>query len=216
MKIHPTAKYFIILLLFSSTLTGCKYIATVFYGISTPREVTYKKIEKKKNKYCLHYFDHYNITEKGFYSYFDVLSKNNFSTSITRFLIFKDGKLLQPVVEKVCPAEDRKFISNLQDSASYICMDSVFLSGFVNNDNFYDFNSEEFQQKNKDKDFTIILYWATFAGKFNKIITADLAQTIKDCIENKGLNAYVFYVNLDVKEDWKEKDFKTETAGKVK
>ena len=201
---HSMQKYFVVFVLLL-TLTSCKaIIAKVFYGVSTPKEKTFKQIEKKKNKYDLDYFKHYYITEKGFYSYFDVLSKNNFQTNVTRFLIFKDGKLLKPIVAKVCPTEDIKFIKNLPDSASYISMNSVFLSDFVNNNNFYNFNSEEFEQENKDKEYTIILYWATFAGKFNKNI-AELAQITKDCIENKGLNAHVFYVNLDIKEGWTEK-----------
>jgi len=29
--------------------------------------------------------------------------------------------------------------------------------------------------------------------------------TTKDCIENNGLNAYAFYINLDVKEGWSDK-----------
>ena len=190
MKIYQAKKYFIFLLL-SIGLIGCKPILMAFYGISTPKEVTNKKIEKKKIKYALDYFKHYNITEKGFYSYFDVLAKNNFKTNPTRFLIFKDGKLLQPIVAKVCPTEDYQFIKNLPDSVSYIVIDSVFLSDFVNSNNLYNFNNEEFEQENKDKEFTIILYWATFAGKFNKTITAQLAQAVK---ENKNLSVHAFYV----------------------
>ena len=193
------------------TLTSCKPIIMAFYGISVPKEKTDKQIEKKKNKYGLDYFKHYHITEKGFYSYFDILAKNNFQTNVARFLIFKDGKLLQPIVTKVCPTEDIKFIKNLPDSASYISMDSVFLSDFANNNNFYNFNSEEFEQENKNKEYTIILYWAIFAGKFNEN-SAELAQAVKDGIENKGLKAHVFYVNLDVKKDWNEKRFEKKTT----
>jgi len=201
---------FIIIFVLLFTLTNCKLILSrVVYGVSNPKEKTDKQIEKKKDKYGLDYFKHYYITEKGFYSYFDVLTKNNFTTSITRFLIFRDGKLLQPISQlKNCPTEDCKFIKNLPDTISYISIDSAFLSDFVNNSNIYNFNGEEFEQENKDKEYTIILYWATWAGKFNKSITAELAQATKDCIDSKNLNAHVFYVNLDVKRDWNEKKFK--------
>jgi hypothetical protein len=198
-------KKIILLAFLLLTLTGCKPIIMAFYGISPPKEISNKKIEKKKKKYDLDYFKHYYITEKGFYHYFDVLAKNNFKTNPTRFLIFKNGKLLQPIVAKVCPTEDYKFIKNLPDSMLYIVIDSIFLSNFVNNDNLYNFNIEEFEQENKNKEFTIILYWATFAGKFNKTITAQLAQAVK---ENKRLSVHAFYVNLDIKEDWKEKTYK--------
>lgn len=180
-------------------------ILTLFFGISTPKEVTTKKIDKKIKQYHLNYFKHYYITEEGFFSYFNILNKNNLGTSVTRTLIFKNGKLLQPKGINTCSSEQNVFIRNLHDSTSYISIDSVFLSDFVNRNNITNFDSNEFKQENSNKEFTIILYWATFSGVMNKDITAQLAQTTKKCIENNGLNAHVFYINLDVKEGWSNK-----------
>ena len=198
-------KHLFVILIVSLTLTGCMPIFTVFFGISKPKEVSTKKIEKKINQYGLDYFNHYYITEEGFFSYFNILNKNNLSTSVTRILIFKEGKLLQPRVINGCSSQRDGFIRSLQDSSSYISIDTVLLSDFVNSTNLSDFNINEFQQMNEDKEFTIILYWATFAGILNKNITAQLAKTTKDCIDNNGLNAHVFYINLDVKEGWSDR-----------
>lgn len=198
-------KHLFVILIVSLTLTGCMPILTVFFGISKPKEVTTKKIEKKINKYGLDYFKHYYITEEGFFSYFDILNKNNLSTSVTRVLIFKEGKLLQPRVINGCSSQRDGFIRSLQDSTFYISIDTVVLSDFVNSSNLSNFNINEFQQINEGKEFTIILYWATFSGIYNKNITAQLAETTKDCIDNNGLNAHVFYINLDVKEGWSDR-----------
>ena len=198
-------KIFFIILIVALILTGCMPVLTVFFGISKPKEVTTKKIEKKIYKYGLDYFNHYYITEEGFFSYFDILNKNNLSTSVTRVLIFKEGKLLQPNIIKGCSSQRDGFIRNLQDSTSYISIDTVLLSDFVNSTNLSNFDTNEFEQENAGKEFTIMLYWATFSGVFNKNITAQLAQTTKDCVENKDLNAHVFYINLDVKEGWSDR-----------
>jgi len=198
-------KHLFVILIVSLTLTGCMPILTVFFGISKPKEVTTKKIEKKINKYGLDYFKHYYITEEGFFSYFDILNKNNLSTSVTRVLIFKEGKLLQPRVINGCSSQRDGFIRSLQDSTFYISIDTVVLSDFVNSSNLSNFNINEFQQINEGKEFTIILYLATFSGIYNKNITAQLAETTKDCIDNNGLNAHVFYINLDVKEGWSDR-----------
>ncbi|MDY0015084.1 MAG: hypothetical protein RBS13_02645 [Bacteroidales bacterium] len=197
--------YFVIILIFALTLTGCMPVLTLFTGISKPKEVTSKKLNKKIDKYGLDYFKHYYITEEGFFSYFSILNKNNLSTSVTRVLIFKEGKLLQPRVINGCSSQQVGFIRNLNDSTSYISIDSVYLSDFVNSTNLSTFDTNEFKQENAAKEFTIILYWATFSGIYNKNITAQLAQTTKDCIENKNLNAHVFYINLDVKEGWSDR-----------
>lgn len=198
-------KFLLVILIVALTLTGCMPILTVFFGISKPKEVTTKKIEKKINKYGLDYFKHYYITEEGFFSYFDILNKNNLSTNTTRVLIFKEGKLLQPNVINGCSSQRDGFIRSLQDSTSYLSIDTVLLSDFVNSTYLSNFDTNDFLQKNADKEFCIILYWATFSGIFNKNITAQLAQTTKDCIDNKGLNAHVFYINLDVKEGWSDR-----------
>ncbi len=196
---------FVIFLISTLLLTGCMPVLTLFTGISKPKEVTSKKLNKKIDKYGLDYFKHYYITEEGFFSYFDVLKKNNLETSVTRVFIFKNGKLLQPKVINGCSSKRDRFIRNLHDSTSYISIDSVYLSDFVNIANIYHFDSNEFKQENTNKEFTIILYWATFSGVLNKNITSQLAQTTKDCIENKNLNAHVFYINLDVKEGWSDR-----------
>jgi hypothetical protein len=198
-------KIFFIILIVALILTGCMPVLTVFFGISKPKEVTTKKIEKKIYKYGLDYFNHYYITEEGFFSYFDILNKNNLSTSFTRVLIFKEGKLLQPAVINGCSSQRDGFIRSLQDSTSYISIDTVLLSDFVNSTHLSNFDTNDFLQKHTGKEFCIILYWATFAGVLNKNITAQLAQTTKDCIENEGLNAHVFYINLDVKEGWSDR-----------
>lgn len=198
-------KYFLVILLLTLLLAACMPMLTVFFGISKPKEVTMKKIEKKISKYGLDYFKHYYITEEGFFSYFDILNKNNLSTSVTRVLVFKEGKLLQPTEINGCSSQRDGFIRTLQDSTSYISIDTVLLSDFVNSTNLSNFDINEYQQMNAGKDFTIVLYWASFSGVLNKNITAQLAQTTKDYIDNKGLNAHVFYVNLDVKEGWSDR-----------
>ncbi|HON20223.1 MAG TPA: hypothetical protein PLW70_02660 [Bacteroidales bacterium] len=198
-------KYFLVILLLTLLLAACMPMLTVFFGISKPKEVTMKKIEKKISKYGLDYFKHYYITEEGFFSYFDILNKNNLSTSVTRVLVFKEGKLLQPTEINGCSSQRDGFIRTLQDSTSYISIDTVLLSDFVNSTNLSNFDINEYQQMNAGKDFTIVLYWASFSGVLNKNITAQLAQTTKDCIDKKGLNAHVFYINLDVKEGWSDR-----------
>jgi hypothetical protein len=78
-------KYLFVILIVYLTLTGCMPIFTVFFGISKPKEVSTKKIEKKINQYGLDYFNHYYITEEGFFSYFNILNKTIFQQVLQGF-----------------------------------------------------------------------------------------------------------------------------------
>ena len=197
--------HIIILFVFLFTLTGCRPMLSLFFGISKPKPKSAATIERRIDRYDLHYFKHYSVTQTGFKHYFNTLLNLNIKTSVTRVLIFKDNKLLRPseiaIAKDACSSERSEFIKNLQDSTYYISMDSVLLSDFVNSDNLQDFDVDKFEQENS-KEFTVIIYWATFAGVLNRNSSRELAKTARDCIENNGLSAHVFYVNLDKKKDW--------------
>ena len=197
--------HIIILFIFLFTLAGCRPMLCLFFGISKPKPKSATAIERRVDRYSLHYFKHYSVTKIGFDNYFNTLLKHKLKTNVTRVLIFKNNKLLQPRTIENCNSDGVVLIRNLQDSSFYFSMDSVVLSDFVNSDNLQDFNVDEFERENSSKEFTIIIYWATFAGVLNRDGTGQLVKTAHSCVKNNGLSAHVVYVNLDMKKDW-EKD----------
>jgi hypothetical protein len=196
-------KIYIILIALTASIVfdSCMPVLKMLFGVSIPKEVTQGKIAKKIHKYQLYYFDHYNITEEGFLSYINGFPKDE-GIKFCRVLIFKEGKLLQPDTIKSCNSERSGFVRNLQDSTNYVVIDSVLLDSFINENNLSDFDQAKFEMEIKNKEFVIILYWATFCGILNKTIVNQIAQTAKECIDEKGLNAKTIYVNMDIKTGW--------------
>lgn len=189
----------IVLLFLAVSFSSCMVVAAMF-GISHPHEISEKKLQRKIDKYHLNTFQHLNITEVGFWSFFEIVRSKEIPHGIHDMFIFKDGKMIYPewYMEK-CPIYRYAFVASLRDSStSYLTIDSVRLQDFINKQSIVEYDAFV---ETDTSDFVILLHWGDFAGFANKFHTTKAVPELKNAIDS-GVSASVYFVNLDVKEDW--------------
>lgn len=187
----------IILLVFFLVSTGCSSILAGFLGMSYPKAISEKKLERKQKKYKLNEFTHCSVTEDGFWNYMRTCQ------DVNSVQVFKSGKLIVPKVsageKSSCPVVVGRFIDFLLDSTTYETIDSVKLTDYFNSKYIADYENVKFENSTQ---YVILVYWASFVGFLNRQNTKkEYAASISHLLES-GFAAEVRYVNYDVKEGW--------------
>ncbi len=187
-KIHLTLILFTLII----TLNSCSIALRLAYGIHKPKIVSSNKITRKAKQYHLKYFDHYSVTVNGFYIY------TTLNNSFNGFLIFNsNGKLIVPRDTVFCSGEKGKFLYNFKDTSQSVVIDTIDISKFLVE--LRTLSGDSVTNWNSNSDYTIFLYWATFAGRLNKILTSNWSNKlyISDIKQYK-----VVFVCLDPREFW--------------
>ena len=183
-------KNLIIIILISSLMTQCTSIIKVVYGFKNPKIIGLTRVNKSIAKHHLKYFEHYAITSQGFYDYF----KRN--TSVNNLMIFnKEGQMISPKKLSICSGSKIDFIDQFTDTSQTITIDTINISTLLLE--FRTLQGERFHFDNAGAEYTILLTWATFAGKLNDELTRSWAEKLK---AKNGLNLKVVYIYVQTLE----------------
>ena len=191
-------KYKLLILLF--TLSSCSLVLRVAFGVKQPKPHSAEYIEKYIKKYGLNHFEHYSITEKGFFDFFNITESHGMKSSINQVIIFnKNGNLILPKDTIKCSGKIDKFMMSFKDTNVNKVLDSV---GFVDvfGDSISSFSGSTYLKIEDDKPL-FVLTWASYAGKLNKTNTKVWADSIQKMVEQEDINA--IFLNFDFRKSWK-------------
>lgn len=185
-------KNLIIIILIGSLITQCTSIIKVAYGFKKPQIISLTKVNKSIAKYNLNYFEHYSITGEGFYDYF----KRN--TSVNNLMIFnKEGQMISPKKLSICSGSKIDFIDQFTDTSQTITIDTINISSLLLE--LRTLLGERFHFDNAGAEYTILLTWATFAGKLNDELTRSWAEKLK---AKNNISLKVMYICIDPRDFW--------------
>jgi len=187
----------LISLLFIVQLSSCKKALLLYYGVKSPKVENVKSLEKfiKKNN-----FSSYSQSVFSFEGY----AQNINQLSIPSINIFgKDGKYIPYPGEENCSVGSYEFIEILKYPLAFPTSDSLQLDKVMLN--LKNLNGEIIPNLKNEKDFTVLIYWAKFAGKINKRDIKDWEESIR---KNSNSSFEIIMVNCDLQEWWGKENLK--------
>ena len=195
MKTHNVVHNLTILVLVLFITIGCKSILSLKYGVRSPKEETPEGLisflEKQKFPIC----NMYIFSDSASYS--RAFRNRVFSKNLLSYMNFdKDGILLVRDTTK-CQWAGNDFIKVLNKDSTYKKWAGFTLSQILDHIQPISNNSGQ-DILLRDPDFTVVVTWAKFLGKYNYRLF-DLAGAVK---ENKRSRIRIIWLNVDMQESW--------------
>lgn len=188
----------IFLVVFIFTTVGCKKILLMSYGVKKPKVENANSLGKfiKKNKW--NDIPQYTFT-------FESYVKHINDIGIPDVRVFnRDGRYLPYPGEEQCKGGSNEFIEILKYSLEFPTTDSIQLDSIKNG--YRNLEGERIDRTiMDDADFTLVIYWAKFAGKVND---RDINEWLENVSKNKNASFDVVMVNCDLQEWWREENLK--------
>ena len=185
----------ITLLLFTMTLTSCKFIMMKIYGIKNPQIENEKAILKFAEKKQLHTDNIVTVNSSEFLTILKV-------KGIPEADIFDNrGQYIEyRQTDTSCNAGLFKFIPDLNRDGKYNKTGKTNLQAELNK--FRDLKGNKIQPL-PPADFYVLIYWSKWTGKLNK----DHVKIWEDySYANTNANIKVLKVDLDFQEHWNKSD----------
>ena len=193
-------RIFQILFLGLFLLSSCTPIAFLMYGVKNPKPVSHKYISKAIDKYQLSHFTNFTFDSKSdFISFFKQLKEFGLETSVNQVLIFNSqGFYYLPIDTSYCSGKVLDFVNHYKENS--ILVDTVsFNPLFMNSFRSIEDKKKYHFLKDSKKDL-LVLTWASYAGRLNKINTKKWADSISKQVQENKIDA--IFLNLDLQKDW--------------
>ena len=196
-----TRTHLLIILPLLLSLTACQPMVKIIFGIKQPKPKSEKQLEHQIKKRNLKHAENYSLgsindfmkvlADDGYRNLEgnDVFSFNNKG----QFLLFID------TLNKSCIPLDHHWINNLSDTALYqpLSEDTLNFRKFSNL--FHTLDNTPVQRiLNPNADYTLIVLWASFVGRWNNQVFRRLEGL--DTLRN--INVDIIYLNYDLKKTW--------------
>lgn len=183
---------------FSLLLSGCKQIVMLKYGIHNPKEETPESLLSYMNK--MEYPADNSYIFRDSVSFFANIQDSVFRKNMIGSLFFNDNGVMTIYKDtSKCQWSAGYFISQLDK-------DSVYHS-----DTSYTFQhlmTEIFPLSGADQtdtchyDFTVLITWAKFLGKFN-----DRLFSVEEAVKQRpDLKLRLIFLNVDMQKSWRLTD----------
>jgi len=181
-------------IIISIAFTGCGTYLNVRYGVGRPREVTPETLKSFLHKNHFPADNQYFIADSACYGQLmrdPVFRKNLFS-----HLIFnREGSLLQRDTSQ-CQWAGGDVISQLVPDTGSNGSGSFRLDKIM--DRIVPLGAGEVVQMNADPDFTLVVVWAEFLGKYNYRLF-DLEKAVR---RNSTARIRLIWLNVDMMKSW--------------
>lgn len=188
----------LIIILFA--LSSCTAVAKIIYGAKNPKPRSSDYIQKYANRYQLNHFKQYSISETGFINFFEISKELSIRNSINHVIIFnREGQLIQPYDTISCSSDINNFIQSYNDSDKNRINDTINFSD-VFGDSITNLENKNLYYSPQDNKPLIVLTWASFVGRLNKINTKVWADSVQKIVKSGDVNA--IFLNFDIRENW--------------
>ncbi|MCK9203538.1 MAG: hypothetical protein M0P58_03755 [Bacteroidales bacterium] len=175
-------------------LSGCRTIFGFKYGMTQPREETPEELTSflAKNQFPLH--DLYQFSDST--AYFQAIRNRVFRKNMLSHMIFdRDGQLLERDTNQ-CQWAGYTFVRDLKRDTSYQIFPGFKVNTITDHIKPFGDHSDTIAP---DPDFTIVITWAKFIGKYNQRLFV-LSRAVA---ENKTAVIRMIYLNIDMQKSWK-------------
>jgi hypothetical protein len=181
-----------------SVLFGCKSYMQYKYGITHPKQETPEKLVSFLEKQHFPEQNLYLFSDSG--AYMNALNNPVFSINLLGHMIFDhNGNLLERDTAK-CQWAGSTMIKMLNKDSTYKKVQGLQLKDILQHIEPFGKNATR-EVIITDPDFTIIVTWAKFLGKYNYRLF-DLSEALK---QNQTARIRIIWLNIDMLESWELK-----------
>jgi hypothetical protein len=196
--------YLILILLI---LVSCQSIFKIAYGIKNPKPKSEKQIKYGINKFKLNNIEnHYSVNVNGLVHF------SNKNDGLIDILFFNcNGREILPKdsLLKKCNGKQEQWLKYIGDS-------NLFYENYdytLDSLNKYVYSLSGNTSAISKKKYTIVFFWASYAGKLNKAIPKWVNELHKNDIRDEiALNA----INMDIRTFWDNDFLKQISKNKTK
>jgi len=196
MKTIPWIVKMAAMALLTLVLSGCKTYMHFKYGLTQPKEETPDKLVSFLEKHHFPTENLYLFSDSG--SYNQAIRNPEFRKYLLSHMIFdREGALLQRDTTQ-CQWSGSDKIKSLNADSTYEKCGGLHLEQILYHIEPFGKNSAN-EDIIKDPDFTIVVTWAKFLGKYNyRLFNLSEALNL-----NKTARIRLIWLNIDMQESWK-------------
>lgn len=196
MKTFPLIIKLLVLVIVLSASAGCKSYMKYKYGITQPKEETPEKLIEFLEENHFPQENQYMFSDSAAYSH--AMREPEFSKHLLSHMIFDRQGILIRRDTTQCQWSGYDKLKSLSIDSIYLKGDGLQLNQILSQ--IRPFGKDALPSGSyQDPDFTVIVTWAKFIGKYNYRLFA-LADAPK---LNKTARIRMIWLNVDMQEAWK-------------
>jgi hypothetical protein len=198
MKSQSLIQMLLMLSMFSAS--SCIFMAKIIYGLRDPDFENAAAIAQKQT-------DYFGNDHRSLVFSFDSWKVKELHSVPEMYVFDRDGKYVpyKDSLRPNCNGPAESFASELDPARAYLTDESMSLEKFLQYTNLPGCGLTP-QLPEEDVDFTVMMTWASYAGK--KIYKEKTILWLDELKKNKKIKYRVYLVNKDLQECWSEEQKK--------